>query len=275
MDDMLVRDLGGRSFGIVFGLVMGTGVTAVLARWRRLRERRLVLAGDARDSVVIEQHIIETDPGSGAATAMRVRSLGQGHLQTVVPNGHLARSLSHRARRVTALDTLISMEGAEGSYLLETLSNFVCDRVGNEAFDHDLYVMAPCREPAGLTQYQPIAVVLIRVADLELFADWDSCVGVNVEHGSDGARLLTLHTLAKQFQSEREGIATLREAGQSTRYAETAFVLDLALDTRVAPVPTRAVPWARFTAELALLGLAAPDDKRKFKPHTLPRRGST
>lgn len=257
MDELLVRDLGGRGFGIVFGLVAGTLVTAILARWRRLRERRMVLAGDARDSVVIEQHIVETDPATGAPLKLRVRSLGQGRLASVVPNGHLARALTERARHVTALDTLIAMDGAEGSYLLETLSNFVCDRVGNEPFAHDLYVMAPCREPAGLAHYQPTSVVLIRVEDLEAFADWGACAGVEVEHGSDGARVMTLYVLANKLRAERHAIAELRSTGKPTRYAETAFVLDLALDLRFAPVPTRAVPWRRFAAELALLGLDA------------------
>ena len=77
----------------------------------------------------------------------------------------------------------ISMEGAEGSYLLETLTNFVCDRVANGPFGHDLYVMAPCCEPAGLAVHQPITILLISVADLALFRSWPACRGVRVEHG--------------------------------------------------------------------------------------------
>lgn len=36
------------------------------------------------------------------------------------------------------------------------------------------------------------------------------------------------------------------------------IVLDLALDTRAAPLPTRAVPWKRFMAALKARGLAEP-----------------
>src|SRR4029079_12909471 len=130
----------------------------------RYRQRQRVLRGDARDTVVINHHLVETADGPNGAkvpAVLRVRSLGQGEAGRVVPNGHLAAELLRRAFRVTERDTLISMEGAEGYYLLETLTNFVCDRVANSPFDHDLYVMAPCCEPAGLTEHQPIVILLI------------------------------------------------------------------------------------------------------------------
>ena len=69
---------------------------------------------------------------------LRVRTLGQSELNRVVPNGHLAGILLQRAHQVTPQDTLISMAGAEGSYLLETMTNFVCDRVSNGQFPHDV-----------------------------------------------------------------------------------------------------------------------------------------
>ena len=58
------------------------------------------------------------------------------------------------------------MSGPEGSYLLETLMNFVCDRTANAPYEHDRYVMAPCCEPAELAEHQPITILLIAVADL-------------------------------------------------------------------------------------------------------------
>ena len=69
------------------------------------------------------------------------------------------------------------MEGAEGSFLLETLTGFVCDRVANAPFEHDLFVMAPCCEPEGLAEHQPITILIISVADLALFENWNSCRG--------------------------------------------------------------------------------------------------
>src|SRR4051812_32815380 len=122
----LLRD---RGTSVLLGLVLGALVTGLIAWWRRLRERHRIMKGDARDTVVIAQHIIQRHADGGVA--LRIRCLGQGELKHVVPNGHLASELLDRAFRVTARDTLISMEGAEGSYLLETLTNFVCDRVAN------------------------------------------------------------------------------------------------------------------------------------------------
>ena len=56
--------------------------------------------------------------------------------------------------------------------MLETLTNFVCDRVANAPFEHDLYVMAPCCEPMGMAEHQPITILLIAVSDLALFEAW-------------------------------------------------------------------------------------------------------
>jgi hypothetical protein len=156
---------------------------------------------------------------------------------------------------VTTLDTLISMHDAEGSYLLETLTNFVCDRVANAPFEHDLYVMAPCCEPAGLAEHQPITILLISVADLALFETWSACRDVRVEHGTDGARVLTLMELAKRFQMEQQRIAAMRKAGERTRYVETMYILDLALDRRTANVPLREIPWGRFEDVLKQMNL--------------------
>src|SRR5262245_19738844 len=207
-------ELTGRGAGVVFGLVFGAIITWLVTRWKRFRERLSILRGDARDTVVIHHHIIEgadqkQPDGKVARTAakLRIRSLGQGEANRVVPNGHLAAELLRRAFRVTPRDTLISMEGAEGSYLLETLTNFVCDRVANAPFEHDLYVMAPCCEPAGLAEHQPITILLISVADLSLFESWAAGRDVQVEHGSDGARILTLMELARRFRSEQEQLA--------------------------------------------------------------------
>jgi len=131
----------------------------------------------------------------------------------------------------------------------------VCDRVANAPFEHDLYVMAPCCEPAGLAVHQPITILLIPVADLALFAEWKVCRDVHVEHGTDGMRVLTLMELAKRFRDEQTELARLRQAGQRTRYVETMYVLDLALDKRAAAVPTKPVPWGRFEQQLKEMNL--------------------
>ncbi|MFO0969031.1 MAG: LapA family protein [Gemmataceae bacterium] len=257
MWERILEMLHDRGISVLLGLFLGAVIAWLIGWWRRLRERRSILRGDARDTVVIAHHIFERGqtPGKEPAYAMRIRSLGQDELKNVVPNGHLASELLHRAFQVTPRDTLISMEGAEGSYLLETLTNFVCDRVANAPFDHALYVMAPCCEPAALAQHQPITVLLIAVADLALFEDWAGCREIQVEHGADGARILTLLELAKRYKKEREELDRRRHLGQRTRHVETMYVLDLALDKRAAEIPVKKVPWGRFEAVLQEMNL--------------------
>jgi hypothetical protein len=253
----IFEELRGRGMGVVLGMLIGGTFTWLFARWKRYCQKQSVLCGDARDTVVINLHVVESadGPGGRVPTALRVRSLGQAELDRVVPNGHLAAVLLRRAFDVTPRDTLISMDGPEGSFLLETLTNFVCDRAANGAFDHDLYVMAPCCEPAALAEHQPITILLIRTADLALFERWPACRDVRVEHASDGARVLTLMEMANRFRSEQEKIAALRAAGQRTMHTETMYVLDLGLDRRTAPIPVKPVPWGRFEQVLKEMNL--------------------
>ncbi len=253
----IMQELGGRGMSVFLGLILGGVITGLVARWKRIRERRSIRDGDARDTVVINLHVVETaeGPQGRVPTAMRIRAVGQSEVCRVVPNGHLAADLLRRAFVVTPRHTLISMEGAEGSYLLETLTNFVCDRTANGPFAHDLYVMAPCCEPAALAQHQPITILVIAKADLALFEDWPACREVQVEHGSDGARLLTLMAMARRFRAEQDKIHALRLAGERTTHVETMYQLDMALDRRTANIPVKPVPWGRFEGVLKAMNL--------------------
>jgi len=262
--DFFSQELGGRGAATLLAFLLGGLASWALGRWRRMRQRRSIFRGDARDTVVIEHHIVEVadapdpeHPGRTrqVPTAMRIRALGQEELNRVVPNGHLAAEFLDRAWKATARQTLISMEGPEGSFLLETLTGFVSDRVGNQGFEHDLYVMAPCCEPRELAHHQPIVILLVAARDLVLFDPWPVCKGILVEHGGDGARVLTLIELARRYREEQARIEELRREGKRTLYVETMYVLDLALDRRTSPVPTRPVAWGRFEEVLKGMGL--------------------
>ena len=87
-----------------------------------------------------------------------------------------------------------------------------------------------------------------------LFDSLPACRGIRVEHRGEGARVLTLIELARRYREEQERIARLRSSGEPTRYVETMYLLDLALDRRTAPIPTRPVPWGRFEGVLKGLG---------------------
>jgi len=257
MPDKWLLEFGGKGFSVVLGLILGGLLTWLAGYWRRYQQRKSVIEGDARDTVVIHHHLIErTASADGTSKAiLRIRTMGQSELDRVVPNGHLAAVLLKRAFEVTPKETLISMEGAEGSFLLETLTNFVCDRTKNAPFEHDLYVMAPCCEPAELSEHQPITILVIAVKDLALFEAWPICREVQVEHGSDGSRVLTLMELAKRFKKEQAEIARRRKVGERTKWVETMYVLDLALDKRSAVIPTKPIPWGRFESILKSMNL--------------------
>lgn len=253
-------DLEGRLFGVLFGLSVGSLITWVLATWRRNAARRDVLRGDARDTLVIEQHIIERGTaadGRPVPKRLRIRYLGQRALGEVIPNAHLASELHARAQRVTDLLPLIALEGPTGTFLLETLTGYVCDRVANDPFDHDIYIMTVCREPVGLAYHHPISVLLIPLRDLELFLRWEDVRDLEVEHTTDSVRALTLMDLARQWRLEQALVARHRAEGKSIRFLETMFQLDLALDQRAAAVATRPAPWERYEAALRARGLSA------------------
>ena len=50
-------------------------------------------------------------------------------------------------------------------------------------------------------------------------------------------------------------IARRRKAAERTKHVETMYVLDLALDKRVAAVPVKPVPWGRYEHTLKTLNL--------------------
>jgi len=52
-----------------------------------------------------------------------------------------------------------------------------------------------------------------------------------------------------------EKLAKLRQAGQRTKYVETMYILDLALDRRSVALDTKEVPWGRYESVLTQLNL--------------------
>ncbi len=96
-----------------------------------------------------------------------------------------------------------------------------------------------------------------RQADLSRFRDWEFCQALRVEHGNDGARILTLWHMAQEFDRQLAEIHRLKQAGKPSTFVETMYVLDLGLDLEETALPTKPVPWGRFQAILKELKLSA------------------
>ena len=73
MFDFLTRELSGHGVAALAAFLLGGLASWGLGRWRRMRQRQSILRGDARDTVVIEHHIVETaeapDPEHSGADA--------------------------------------------------------------------------------------------------------------------------------------------------------------------------------------------------------------
>jgi hypothetical protein len=238
------------------GLIIGW----LLGRWRRYRLLKRVHVGDAREVVAIEQVLLRDCP-DGRVT-MRIRSCGSAPLHGVLPNIVAHDAFLERARATTSTYTLLNMKDQMGSYLLYLLTPWVCGMVRNGPFRHDLWVMAPVCEPGVLSKHQSSTIILMRRADLRRCLDWDFCLDVHVEHGSDGARILTLWLMAREFERQLSEVNRLKEAGKPSTFVETMYLLDLALDTEEMALPTKPVPWERYASTLKELGLSARSSER-------------
>ena len=168
MWDAFTRELGGRGTASLVAFVLGWISGRLLARWRRMRQRRLILRSDARDTVIIEHHIVEPASGPDPELPGRTRAgAGRSPESGAGPGGarpgHPQRPPRRRVPRPRLEgDPAAHLDlhgGGRGSYLLETLTGFVGDRAaGRQGFDHDLYAMAPCCESPASAPRPPFAL---------------------------------------------------------------------------------------------------------------------
>ena len=233
--------------------LLGLAIGWLLGRWRRYRQLRRATGGDAREVMAVEQILVKEQP-DGRVT-MRIRSCGAAPLEYVLPNPAAHDVFLERAGATMSTDPLISMKDAIGSYILYLLTPWVCGMCRSGPFPHDTWVMAPVCEPGILSAHQATTIILVRQTDLERFLDWDWCKALHVEHGSDGARVLTLWHMAREFRRQLGDVERLREAGKRTTYVETMYLLDLGLDLQEVDRPTKPVPWTRFGKVLKELKL--------------------
>ncbi len=235
--------------------LMIVGLTAgwLLGYWRRHRLMKQVRGGDIRELLTAEQILIREH--AGGPTTLRIRSLGAAPLSQVLLNPVAHDTFLRRISGTKQSNPLIDMSDQLGSYLLHLLQPWVCGLARNGPFAHDVWIMAPVCEPGVLSNHQSGTVLLIRQRDLKRFLDWEWCQGLHVEHGSDGARALTLWHMAREFERQIQEVKRRREKKESSRYVETMYILDLGLDVEEVPLPTKAIPWDRFASVLNELKL--------------------
>ncbi len=237
-------------------ILMLIGVVAgwLLGYWRRHRLMKQVRGGDIRELLSAEQVLVRDHPDG--RTTIRIRSLGGSPLSQVLLNPVAHAAFVKRVRHTGPTRPLIDMADQVGSYLLHLLQPWVCGvaRPGN--FPHDVWIMAPVCEPGVLSEHQSTTVVLVRRDDLMRFRDWEWCKRLHVEHGSDATRVLTLWHMAREFERQIAEVEERRRKKQSSRFVETMYILDLGLDMEEMPLPTKPIPWDRYTAVLKELNLS-------------------
>jgi hypothetical protein len=222
-------------------------------KWRQFRLQRQIERGDARDVATIEKILIDRDE-TGRET-LRIRTCGRDPLEQIFPNPAAREAFHERTIATTPANRLISMEGRMGSYLLQELAIWVCSQVCERGFPHDVWVMAVVCEPASFGGHQSSTVLLIRRADLVKFREWPTCRDMHVEHGGHGERILTLLSVADEFDRQAEVVARRQAEGRRPNFEETMYLLDLSLDPKVVDLPSKEVPWSRFEESLKARGL--------------------
>lgn len=234
----------------VGGLVAGW----LLGRWRRHKLKRQLYGGDAREMVAVEQVLIKEH--SDGRVTLRIRSCGVAHASTIIFNPLAREAFQKRAAATTPANPLLTLHDRMGSFLLYLLQPWVCGLCRTGPFPHDTWVMAPVCEPGLLSEHQSTTVLLVRESDLKRFLDWNVCKRMHVEHGNDGARVLTLYHMAREFERQLAEVKRLREEGKPSTYVETMYILDLGLDMEEVPLRTKPVPWERFAKILKDSGLS-------------------
>jgi hypothetical protein len=236
--------------------VLGIAAGRLWGMWRRYRQLKTAERGESEDVVTIEKIILDRLPDGGEV--LRIRSAGRDPMETVFPNPAARDEFQTRAGKTTGARTLVSMDGKMGSYLLQELAIWVCGQLGERNFRHDVWVMAPVYERGALYLggHFLSTVLLIRLEDLLRFRDWADCSKIQVEHASHGERILTLMTMAAEYQEQAAAVANRRAAGRKSNYEETMYILDLGLDHKCANLPAKPVPWDRFESTLMQLGVS-------------------
>lgn len=254
------------SIGFLIGASFAL-VTAGLATWRRRRrELREINQGHQFQQLEFAYVFVTTDR-SGQRRFV-VRMIGCLPLKVFVAKDAIRSHLLGLTRESAddELNSVISMEGKLGSFVLRELHGHLRTLLEEKGSKREWWLMAPILETYRPLQYVAPTVLLVRKSDLPIFASFDTCKDLLVHHGSDAAKILTLMEVYRKFKDQEQRLAQARAEGQSTQYLEEMWLLDLCLSTEMLEPtteeiaagtlkPFRIPPWNRFASTLKQLGL--------------------
>ena len=254
------------SIGFLIGASFAL-IAAGVATWRRQRrELREINQGHQFQQLEFAFAFVTTD--RNGQRRFVVRMIGCLPLKVFVAKDAIRSHLLGLTRESAddELNSVISMEGKVGSFVLRELHGHLRTLLEEKGPKREWWLMVPILETYRPLQYVAPTVLLVRKSDLPIFASFDSCKDLLVHHGSDAAKILTLMEVYRKFKDQEHRLAQARAEGQSTQYLEEMWLLDLCLSAEMLEPTTEEVaagtlkpfripPWNRFASTLKQLGL--------------------
>lgn len=264
--ELVVKVVHHEAIGFVVGTVFALLTAAAARWWRRRKELHEMAHGQQFQQLEFAYAFVERC--RDGRRHLIVRTIGCLPLKVFVAKDAIRSHLLGltRASYEDEHNSVIPMQGRLGSFVLRELHGHLRTLLPETFGRRDWWLMVPILETYRPLQYIAPTVLLVRKSDLPLFESFESCRGILVHHGSDAAKILTMHEIYRKFQDQQRRMAKARAEGQSTQYLEEMWLLDLSLSTDfVEPTdeevesgalkPFRIPPWDRFASTLNHLGL--------------------
>ncbi|MFN8391279.1 MAG: hypothetical protein U0136_13385 [Bdellovibrionota bacterium] len=246
---------GERLFGHVLTAVLTVAVGALVYWWKMRKEAQRVKDGNDLETIGVERTFITRCDG---VVSVHTRSCGSAPSSRVFGCEYIQKELSRIIAGMGPANPVVVLAGDVGSFILHQLQGWVSGVVTEVRVDPELWILCLVAEKGDLTGHKTTTAILVPIEDLKYFADWTNCREIFVEHGADGARVISLHIAAKKFLCEEALIAEKRAAGERTKGIEEFFILDLCLlKPHSNKIPTKRVPWSRYGEILTAIGLEA------------------
>ena len=169
MWDSLWKVAHEESIGILIGAAFALLTTCAAAWWRRRREMREIIHGQQFQQLEFAYAFVTT--GHDGRRRLVVRMIGCLPLKVFVAKDAIRSHLLGLTRESAEdeLNSVISMEGKLGSFVLRELHGHLRTLLEEKGDLREWWVMAPILETYRPLQYVAPTVLLIRKKDLEIF----------------------------------------------------------------------------------------------------------